>query len=277
MMLKFFGVRGSYPVSGKRYRQYGGHTPSILIEEKNTIIIFDAGTGIIEVGNYIASKKGSPEINIFLSHFHYDHIQGLPFFKPFFNKKPKKINIYGPVFTGKKLEQQLEVFFDCPFVPFSLDNIKRENNIIFKSYESSKFKVQINDEVIVKGEFNTNHPKNGVYMLSAFIKDKKIAYITDINLRDNILEQTLNFAKDSDILIFDSFFTDLEKKLLPEIVNYGHSSFEDAIKIKELSNSKSLYFFHFNPICDDKELNKLEKIYCKKDIQMATEGLEVKL
>ena len=277
MILKFFGVRGSYPVSGKNFIKYGGHTPSILIEISETAIIFDSGTGIIEAGNYINHNKKINEIYIFVSHLHYDHIQGLPFFKPFFNKDSKKIRIFGPNFTKDSFESLIEKFFASPFIPFSLELIKTENNISFHTFNSKKETIKIKENIIVKAEFNKNHPKHGVYMFSINSNKKKITYITDINITESILKSVVEFAKDSDILIFDSFFTEKEKIEEPEIGNFGHSSFEDGINVKKLSNSKKLFFFHFNPNCTDDKLIKLEKTYCGKGIKMAKEGLEAKL
>ncbi len=277
MILKFFGVRGSYPVSGKNFVKYGGHTPSILIENDKIAIIFDGGTGIIDAGNYINQNEKIKEIHIFVSHLHYDHIQGLPFFKPFFNKDSKKIKIFGPKFTEDSFELQIEKFFASPFIPFSLKSIKKGNKISFHTFSSKKETIKIKENITVRAEFNKNHPKHGVYILSINSNKKKITYITDINITESILNSVVEFAKNSDILIFDSFFTEKEKREEPEIGDFGHSSFEDGIKIKKLSNSKKLFFFHFNPNCTDDKVTKLEKIYCGKEIKMAKEGLEAKL
>jgi len=277
MILKFFGVRGSYPVSGKSYLKYGGHTPSILIETSSKIIIFDGGTGIIEAGNYIVSNNNSKEIHIFISHLHYDHIHGLPFFKPFLTKRPIKIRIYGPKFDKKSFEEQINSFFSSPFVPFSLKTLKNVSNISFISYDKEIFKTEIEDNIRINAKHCKNHPRYGVYMLSILAENKKITYITDLNLTENSTKKITDFAINSDILIFDSFFTDTEKNLAPELVNFGHSSFEDSIKIKKISKSIDLFFFHLNPSYKDEELDKIKKRYCTKNIQIAVEGMEVKL
>ena len=92
--LVFYGVRGSYPVPDKKVIKYGGNTASILIEADNESIILDAGTGIINIGKYLLTVNPQrKKINLFLTHLHNDHIQGLPFFDPVFDKE-YEINIY---------------------------------------------------------------------------------------------------------------------------------------------------------------------------------------
>jgi len=85
--LVFHGVRGSRPVADKRVIKYGGNTSSILVEKGDRIVIFDAGTGIINIGDYLKNERKDIKIlDIFLTHFHFDHILGLPFFQPILSR-----------------------------------------------------------------------------------------------------------------------------------------------------------------------------------------------
>ena len=88
MVIKFWGTRGSIPVPGSSTVKYGGNTPCIeVISDNGDIIIIDAGTGIRELGKELISKSINSKLKIFMSHIHWDHIQGLPFFEPLFDKK----------------------------------------------------------------------------------------------------------------------------------------------------------------------------------------------
>ncbi len=275
MIVKFYGVRGSYPTPGKSFSRYGGNTPCVLIRDGGKIIIFDGGTGIIEVGKELV-KENVSEIYIFISHSHYDHILGLPFFKPFFYEDRRKIKIFGPKFLEKSYDEVLERFLSSPFIPFSLKELKGRDSIEIITLEENE-NIYIFKNSIVKSIHSKNHPLQGVHLFSYLSGSKKITYMTDIKVDDKIVKEVVAFAKDSDVLIFDSFFLKREYAGKGENKRFGHSSFEDALKIKKLSSSKSLYFFHYNPDYDDKVLDTVKRKFEKNGAFLSYEGLEVNL
>ncbi len=273
MILKFYGVRGSYPTPEKKFLKYGGNTPSVMVKYSKYAIIFDGGTGIIKAGKDLLKEKDIKEIYIFISHFHYDHIHGIPFFKLFFEKSSKKIKILGPSFSGKSFENLLDKYIKTPFIPFSIKELKGKEPFELKTFKKED-KIRISEEAFVKTIYSSHHPLQGIHLFS-FIAERKITYITDIELTDEIIEELSEFARGSDILIFDSFLTKSDKENRKR--SFGHSSFEDALKIKKISNSSKLYFFHYNPEYTDEKLDNLKNKFEKDGAFMSYEGLEVKL
>ncbi len=275
MIVKFYGIRGSHPTPNANFLKYGGNTPCVVIRDKGKVIIFDGGTGIIEVGKELI-KEDRSDIYIFISHSHYDHIQGLPFFKPFFRRSKRKIKIYGPSFLEKSYDKVLEEFLSSPFIPFSLNELRGKDSIEIITLEE-KEKIFLFENGVMKTIHSKNHPLHGVHLFSYLSSSKKITYMTDIKVDDGIMKELVAFARDSDILIFDSFFLKKESGEEDESKRFGHSSFEDALKVKELSGSKMLYFFHYNPDYSDEILDGVKKEFEKNNAFLSFEGLEVNL
>lgn len=254
----------------------GGNTPCIEITgSKGTKLILDAGSGLRVLG-----KNGTPpedfHYNLFFSHFHWDHIQGLPFFDHAYN--PKAVfDVYSPF---EDMEKYLSEQMVPPYYPVKFDALTRNFNFhVIKTGES--FKV---------GEFTINcvemsHPgKSYSYLIEE--DGKKFVYATDVELgaKDFILDSELSKVfKDADILILDSQYT-VEEAL--KKVNWGHSAFCYAIDFALSWNAKKLYLFHHEPTYDDQKLNSIldsAKWYAdyvghdNMEVLIAVEGQEITL
>lgn len=278
--IKFRGTRGSYPVAKADFLKYGGNTSCVEIKCANQTIILDAGTGIIDIGqDKNLSTQNVHQATILISHIHQDHIQGLPFYKPLYNKTTT-LNLYGLNPDKENLKETLKkVLFDKVF-PLSIDEIKSNFNIEnfsdknvliisqngnIKLYNSEENIEISNDDIIISAHKTPMHPKNGCLSFKIKFQGKTLVYATDKESRNSNDKDFIEFAKNCDCLIHDAQYTN-EDYFNPKQPKqgYGHSTFEMAIDIAHLTNAKKLFFFHYDPEYDDIKLSKLEKELSEK-------------
>jgi len=263
MNLKFWGTRGSIPVPGKGTIRYGGNTPCVeIISSDNNLFIFDAGTGIRELGDKIITQNIFKEINIFITHTHWDHIHGLPFFRPLYNKN-YKINIYAYGIDqsdiGRILDDQMQPFF----FPVNSDELQAEIQLNRLSTEETLSIGDITVEMI-----SLNHPRQTIGFK---IRDlnKSLIYMTDNEILYNtkngnpapadILKKNralLNFCSGGDYLIHDSMYhlQEYEKK-----IGWGHSNNISVAYFSILADIKNLILFHYEPGHSDEKIDELLK------------------
>ena len=284
--VKFRGIRGSYPTPKATHLKYGGNTACVEVNVRNRLIILDAGTGIIELGEnltreHILSGNSTDErepINatVILSHIHQDHIQGLPFFSPAFIKTTN-LEIYGPDTNKDKLKDTLSLLlFDKGF-PVSLEEIQgtlnihsfsqrnilviKENNehILVNSSEFNNYKKE-EEDIIISAYKTTAHPKNGCLCIKISYGDKTLVYATDKECYVGSDKKFIEFAYGCDVLIHDAQYThqDYISPVMPR-QGYGHSTFNMAIETAKLAKAKKLYFFHYDTNYDDNILYMLHK------------------
>lgn len=279
MIIKFWGTRGSIPTPGKATVKYGGNTPCVeaRIDDENFIIL-DAGTGIRNLGDRIIESGRSVNTYILISHPHWDHIQGLPFFKPAFISG-NDITIVCGVLHEITLEQLISDQMKEVYFPIQIKELKA--NLFFKSVKEEEFEIF---GVNIKTIF-LNHPRFAIgYKLTH--KNKSITYISDNEPFDRYLSQTIrnvhpeivnkfleggeepnkriyDFINSSDILIHDSMYTPEEYL---DRVGWGHSHYLFSLKAAAKGEVKNLILFHHDPSHDDK---KIEEIYnkCLKEIK----------
>ena len=314
MLVRFWGVRGSLPtpISGGQvqakiaaavsrispkdieseeskmkflsnlpswiYGTVGGNTACVELKTAaGAEIILDCGSGLKSFSK-MAKQPEDLHYHIFLSHYHWDHIQGLPFFSQAFNPNTK-IDLYSNFPDSLKY---LEVQSSLPYFP---------QNACWHSIKNQiKFHLLTADEIFELEGIKVNshemrHPGKS-YAFSFTEENKKFVYSTDTELaqKDFDTENPKNsFFKDADVLVLDSQYTDLEAI---EKENWGHSSFSNAIDFAHLWNVKNLYFFHHEPNYDDKKLytilqsGKIYKKYNREysvNLFTATEGQEIEI
>ncbi len=287
MIIKFWGTRGSVPVPGKETLKYGGNTPCVEIRtDKNEIIILDCGTGIRELGNQLVNNPGDEDITILMSHYHWDHIQGLPFFKPLFDKS-KNITLYGLSEKGEGIKSLLNKQMTPVNFPITMDDFKA--NIKFEEIEANK-------KYTIKGidveTFRTTHsaPTLSFKITSG---EKSFVYMTDneINLDSKRMDEdegnfeirnkeVIDFCSGSDYLIHDTMY---EEESVIDKKGWGHSSNLSLAKFGVIAGIKHLVLFHYNPDYSDDKIDKLledtKKALENSGIECtaAKEGLELVL
>jgi len=257
----FYGTRGSIPTPGETTVKYGGNTACVLIEADNKKLIFDAGTGIKKLGEELALNN--EPITIILSHNHWDHIQGFPFFIPAYQKN-RPINIYSaptqPVEHNAILEQM-----DMSTFPVPSKDLTADINVIPLMNE---FKNMMINGLCVSA-IKINHPNGGLaYKVSH--KNKVVAYVTDneIHSKDNLntdFDSWVAFLTDVDCLVHDAQYTDLE---MPLKLGWGHSSIDQAIKLAKAAKIKVLILYSHAPERTDKELDKFISDMQLDDLQI---------
>ena len=260
MKLKFWGTRGSIPSPGMNTVKYGGNTTCVeLTLEDNTIIIFDAGTGIRKLGNNIVQNNSNGTIHLFLTHSHWDHIQGFPFFVPAYSENVQ-IKILGCTPAFDKLKEILTNQMESSYFPVNFNELKAK--ITFQEIAEKEYWIKNARFTFIRN----NHP--GVaYGFKVNQNGKTVIFITDNELLsprkflNTSLDQFVDFCRDSDLLIHDAHYL-LEEMV--ETAGYGHSSYEDAFELALKANVKHLIFFHHDPDRKDEEIEAVVNRYRKK-------------
>lgn len=273
--IKFWGVRGSIPAPEINTLKYGGNTSCVSIEYNNYFLIFDAGSGIRKLGQYLSSRKDIATIkgSVFLTHTHWDHIQGLPFFIPVFRKE-NKFHIFGESKKKYSLPDLLEDQMQAPFFPISMNDLFKAK---IKFIEVTP-EVQINyvDNIRII-PIKLNHPNSSIGYI-AEIAGVKAAYITDNELsEDDDAFNLISKLKNVDILIHDSQYT--KKEIKNEKKGWGHSAWEDVVELSQKAAVKKVFLYHHDPDKTDDELDELQykaqTLY--KNTFVAREGLKIPL
>jgi phosphoribosyl 1,2-cyclic phosphodiesterase len=246
--IHFWGVRGSIATPGISTVRYGGNTPCVEMRCHGKRIIFDGGTGLRVLGQHIV-KEMPVSADIFFTHSHWDHIQGFPFFTPAFIKG-NSFNIYGKVApNGATIQERLEDQMLHPNFPVPLRVMASSLN--FRTVEIGK-NIDLGNGVIVEPGM-LNHPGEATgYRVSW--GDEVAVYATDTeHYADRLDLDLVHLARDADILIIDAAYTDEEYwSKTSSKVGWGHSTWQEAIKVAEAANVKTLVIFHHDPThCDD--------------------------
>jgi phosphoribosyl 1,2-cyclic phosphodiesterase len=250
--VQFWGVRGSIPSPGLHTVRYGGNTPCVEMQVGGKRLIFDGGTGLHVLGQSLLPQMPI-EAHIFFTHSHWDHVQGFPFFTPGF-VRGNDFHIYGAIAPdGSTVEQRLNDQMLHPNFPVPLQIMQA--NLDFYNVKAGE-PIKINDIIVETAPLN--HPGEAVgYRVNW--RDGAAVYITDTeHFADRLDENVMWLSRNADILIYDSTYTDEEyhSPKLPKI-GWGHSTWQEAVKIAKAANVKTLVIFHHDPAHDDVFLDRV--------------------
>jgi phosphoribosyl 1,2-cyclic phosphodiesterase len=277
MIIHFWGARGSIPVSGPEYLRYGGETTCLEIQsEENEIIIVDAGTGIRKLGNKLLAEKRN-RLNMIFTHAHWDHIQGLPFFKPIY-RRATKMRMFGCPSAQDSLEDMVSRVMAAPNFPVSFSEIQAQ--ISWEKSCDEGFQI---DSLTVT-PIPLSHPNEGRgYRFSE--GDKSFAFLTDNELAYKhagglAFSDYAKFVHGTDLLIHDAEYT--RKEYLGK-KTWGHSRYLDAVKLALKAGVKRLGLFHHNQDRTDDEVDEIvdecrrliKKEKSELDCFAVAEGMEV--
>ncbi len=272
--IHFWGVRGSIACPGPETVRYGGNTPCIEMRVGGERLIFDGGTGLRVLGQSLLSQM-PVEAHLFFTHSHWDHIQGFPFFTPAFIKG-NCFHIHGTVAPNKAtIKQRLNDQMLHPNFPVPLQIMGAD--LKFYDLELGE-KLELGEVVIENARLN--HPGEAVgYRVSW--RGCTAAYITDTeHFADHLDQNVLYLAENADVMIYDATYTDLEynSPTNPK-VGWGHSTWQEAVKVAIAAKVKKLVIFHHDPLHNDDFLDRVGEDAAREfpETIMAREGLSIQL
>jgi phosphoribosyl 1,2-cyclic phosphodiesterase len=298
-IVKFRGIRGSYPVPGPTTRRVGGNTSCVEVWAGGHLIIIDAGTGIISLGKELVKKHcedGKPIVATMLfSHTHHDHTQGFPFFDPAY-LGTSVLYMFGPRTFYEDVEEALARAMLAPSFPVALDELKslkvisnldEWEEVILNEDKELQVRNIYRDERVVSPKAvkisllkSFAHPKGGVSIYKIRWSDKSMVYASDTESYVGGDIRLINFAKNVDLLIHDAQYTREEYVGEPATrQGWGHSTPEMAAAVAKAAKVKQLALFHHEPLHDDDTLARIEKEAQKAfpNTILAYEGLSIEL
>ncbi len=255
MRITYFGVRGSCPCSSDRYRRYGGNTSCVLVEVAGEPpLIIDLGTGLRALGEHLRAQllpTGAPlAANVLLSHLHYDHVLGLPFFSPM--RHPEAVvDVYGPAQEVGSLEETLASMVRPPFFPVHMSQF--QGSFRFHDLDGSDEFAVGPVKVKVRPILHVGHTLG--FRLE--VDGQVLAYLSDhqapLDLR-TLEPNVLELCDGADLLLHDAQYTEEEFAALPD---WGHSTANYAVLVAREAGVRRLTLFHHDPSHSDDEIDRM--------------------
>jgi len=250
MVFEFWGVRGTVPVSGQDIVKYGGCTLCAsfrLLDGR--IVIIDAGTGIRRLGEKLIREKGNEVLtcHIFLTHFHIDHIMGIPFFSPLYSKDAD-LMFYAPA-PQQETEKYLGALMAGRLFPF--DFMETPSRKSFQIAPQENFQL----ESVIISSCPLRHPQGSIaYKIRG--PEKTVVISTDTeHPGEGVDERLVSFVQGVDYFVYDAFFTPGEYGAGKQ--GWGHSTWLAATEVAKAASVKALYLSHFNPNHSDQKIDDI--------------------
>ncbi len=307
MKIRFWGVRGSIPCPGPKTMKYGGNTMCIEMRmgDPEKLLIVDAGSGIRELGNYLMANdfpKGPIKADIMLTHTHWDHIMGFPFFTPVFIPGTN-LRVYGPVnfktdslekIVGGQLEydyfpiRQVELSADIEYIELQVgkkvdlgyDDIRLTTKLLNHPILCLGYRFEYKGKVVCTA-YDTEPYQNLFYLTSDDPSYDESKVQEGKEYADELNQQLIDFFSGADLLIHDGQYT--TKEYYDSKIGWGHTPMEYAINAAQKAGVKNLALVHHDPLSSDEMLNVLSDKYCNSpdlsgiNIFFAREGMEIDL
>ena len=272
MRVKFWGVRGSTPTPQAGNLRYGGNTSCVEVRHEHSLFVFDCGTGFRTLGQQLQGESNGQPIraHIFVSHFHWDHIQGIPFFRPLYENSNNQFAFHSSRRT-RTLERVMEEQMASPYFPVNTSEMKAERSF----YDMEEGQSQV-DTATVRALW-LNHPQ-GCMGFRLETRDGILVYATDNEPGDEVFDKNVRkLAEGADVLIYDSQY--LPEEYAAKRRGWGHSHWREAVNIVMESGAKELVLFHHDPDHDDELIdqvvNEARNYYPR--VRAAAEGMEIKI
>ncbi|HYO93701.1 MAG TPA: MBL fold metallo-hydrolase [Polyangiaceae bacterium] len=267
MRVNFYGVRGSVPAPGPQTARYGGNTSCVEVRlADGSIIALDAGTGLRELGNTLVREGRESQVHLLLSHTHWDHVMGLPFFAPLWNKANRLI-VY-PLANDAQERFQRNIFDDIHF-PVSVHDIPAK--VELAKPDGPEWRI---GSARVR-PVQLNHPGGAQGFRIDDDDGSSVAYLTDneLNAATALIttDALARFAEGVDLLIHDSQYLVSD---MPHKLGWGHSLVDDVLALGALAEPARLALFHHDPDRTDDALDALGH-RCRSWLQDRSRGIEL--
>jgi phosphoribosyl 1,2-cyclic phosphodiesterase len=267
--IRFWGVRGSVPSPGPETAEVGGNTSCVEVMAGEQRIILDAGTGLRRLGNTLLGKH--VDATVLLSHVHWDHIQGIPFFTPIYVPGTSLRFISGQNTTP--LREALHAQMRKPHFPVDMNDLP--SHLEFDEVRD-KGSTQIGDVKVTLAK--ANHP-DAVYAFRLEHEGRAIVYATDTEHYSCVDQRLVALARDADVLIYDAQYLPDEYagKAGPTRVGWGHSTWEAGAELARAAGVAKLVLFHHDPMRTDQGVAAIEALTRDTfaDTVAAREGMEL--
>ena len=269
--LRFWGVRGTVPTPHADKLRYGGNTVCLsaaLTEDE--YLILDCGSGLRLLGNVLAERKtkGPRRFHIFLSHYHFDHVEGLPFFQPLYDPQ-STIALHGFQSGGRSVKEVLEKLITPPYFPVNLAGVPA----MMQYVNTDGLPLSYGD--IRVSCLPLRHP-NGSLSYRLEHGDRRIVFATDHEHGDEATDKALiRFSEGADYLIYDATYIPGEYESLRR--GWGHSTWYAAVRTARAAGVKTLVLFHHHPDHTDQDLEEILRV-AREELpatEIAREGMEL--
>ena len=273
MRITFWGVRGSTPTPEAAYMRYGGNTSCVEVRLGDQIYIFDCGTGFRRLGHELQREFGDQPIaaHVFVSHYHWDHIQGVPFFRPLYDN-PNNHFVFHSSSRTRCVEQVLAEQMSSPYFPINFSQMQAQRRF----YNLADGCIEMGDGIRIKTAW-LNHPQ-GCLGFRIETKEGVLVYATDNEPGDAEFDKAVRkLAEGADVLIYDAQY--LPDDYAANRVGWGHSHWREAVNVVMESAAKELILYHHDPEHTDPVLDKVvsdARNYYPK-VRAATEGMVIEV
>jgi phosphoribosyl 1,2-cyclic phosphodiesterase len=273
MQVKFWGVRGSTPTPQAENLRYGGNTSCVEVRAGDQIYIFDCGTGFRMLGQELTREFGPRPFaaHIFVSHFHWDHIQGMPFFRPLYENPRSRFSFHS---SGKTrgIQQVMAEQMASPYFPVDLGMMRAKRD--FCNIENGCLDME--DGIHITTQW-LNHPQ-GCLGFRVETKDGVLVYATDNEPGDVEFDKGVRkLAEGADLLIYDAQY--LPEEYEARRRGWGHSHWREAVDIAMESGTKELILYHHDPDHTDAIVDKVvaDARNYYPSVRAAAEGMVIQL
>ncbi len=253
MKVTIWGARGSIPVPGATTVRYGGNTPCVTVEEGRGLLVLDAGTGIRRLGEALGARRHGDPIDILLSHTHWDHIQGLPFFAPLYEAS-RWVRIFGPAPEVETLREVLVGQMTPPVWPVAYVSVAERLDVTEITAE------ELRTDYFEIRTVALRHPGRTLgYSISNLSGGLTLNYLTDNELgnwngKPEWQARLVGFLRDGEVLIHDATYDDAE---IPTKQGWGHSSASQATDLAIATGVRKLILFHHAPEHSDEVVDRM--------------------
>lgn|SRR5262249_10802944 len=268
--VRFWGVRGTVPSPGIDTIRYGGNTSCVEVRCGEHMIILDAGTGIRLLGNTLMNTASAIDVDIFLSHCHIDHIQGLPYFAPAF-AHGNRLRLWAANLQPMcRLEDVVRTLMSPPLFPAAVFKADMEYRD-FKAGEVVRPRYDVSMRTAL-----LDHPDGAIGYRIEY-GGRSVAYITDTESRhDGYIRNILSLSRNADLMIFDCTYSEGE---LSARAGWGHSTWQQGLRLADSAGAKLFCLFHHDPDRSDLTLDSYAKAVAaaRAGTVVAREGLVIAL